>query len=265
MSYEINGYLGNQIEEIKKENYTNHQYIFKQCEEINRFAQKIKYDFNINSEDNQGIIATILYMKIHNAFQGAVIMYQYGLDTEAKTLVRSALEAMFVLKAVIKDEKNIELLKQDNFKQKEKRYKSILEDKHNIFSEIKGNIDLEQYEELKRKNKKEDIKDVHISRWAELSDSLADYYYAYKVLCSDVHVDIGNFDKYIVANEDGQVEQFNAIPNTDDIERVLFTGIYALLTAIDHMNHLRTLGIEEEIKKFEIVLHNFKDTVIKES
>jgi len=255
MPFEINGYLGEQAEEILEDNYTNHQEVFKICEEINRYAQQLKTRFNINSLDRQGIFSTILYLKIHNAFQGAVIMYKYGLNSEAKVITRSALEFLFILKAIVKDEKNCDKLIEADDINREKLLGKIKRNKNDIFSDLAEKIDLKDYFKLKTKNRENKIKKLNVKDWAELSNSLTDYYYAYNYLCGEVHADIRSFEKYVETDEEDQITHFNPLPSTKDINMILFTASYCMLGAIDSMSRLRKFDNENDINNItELVL-----------
>ncbi|MGB7606620.1 MAG: hypothetical protein WBL93_14205 [Lutisporaceae bacterium] len=46
MSFDVNGYLGSQVEQIKKDNYEKHKTLFEKCEELNRFAHSVKFKFD---------------------------------------------------------------------------------------------------------------------------------------------------------------------------------------------------------------------------
>lgn len=259
MSFDINGYLGNQVEEILEDNYKNHQQAFEICEEINRYANQLKAGFKINSLDRQGIFSTILYIKIHNAFQGAVIMYKYGLNSEAKVITRSALEFLFILKAIVKDDKNCDKLIEADDKNREILLGKIKQNDNNIFSELVEKIDLKDYFELKSKNKENNAEKLTIKGWAKRSNSLTDYYYAYNYLCGEVHADIRSFKKYVETDEEDQIRQFNPMPSTKDINMILFTASYCMLGAIDSMSKLRKLGNDNDINNITDLVLRIKE------
>ncbi|MCT4594194.1 MAG: DUF5677 domain-containing protein [Anaeromicrobium sp.] len=263
MPFKINGYLGKQVEGILEDNYTNHKQVFKTCEEINRYAQQLKSKFNINSLDRQGVFSTILYLKIHNAFQGAVIMYKHGLNSEAKVITRTGLEFLFILKAIVKDEKNCDKLFEADDKNRELLLKNINYDKNNIFSELANKVDLRDYYKLKSKNKDNNVKKLKIKQWAELSDSLIDYNYAYYYLCGEVHVDLRSFEKYVETDEEGQITQFNPLPSTKDINLIMFTASHCMLGAIEAMSRLKKFDNEHEIKEISDLVLSIKDMDIE--
>lgn len=119
MSFDEYGFLGDYGNEIVEYNYENHVEIFKICEEINSYAQNIKYAFKINEYDIQGLLAISLFGKVLNTFQAAVILYKYGLNSQSKMITRVQLESLFILKSIVKDKQNIDKLKKSIDKRRE--------------------------------------------------------------------------------------------------------------------------------------------------
>ncbi|MTI86241.1 MAG: hypothetical protein FH756_20690 [Firmicutes bacterium] len=264
MSFDIDGFLGEQMNEIIQDNYSLHENVFKLCEEVNRYSQKIKYGFNINSNDLQGIITTSLYLKIHNTYQASVIMYKYGLNSQAKICVRAALESLFVLRSIVKDKRYVYWLLGSDSKKRELLLKRIIKNPHNVFNSLLGNVDVSQLDALIAKNRKDETRIISPKEWAEISESYSDYYYAYDVLCGDVHVDIRNMEQYVATNDEGEIEQFNPLPSTKDIEAVLFTANYVMVGAIKCMSKITGIDAEGEVDKFETMILKIKDEAIKE-
>jgi len=252
MSFDTDGFLDNQVNEIIKENYELHKDIFNLCEDINRYAQEIKYNLNINSNNFQGIVATSIFIKILNIFQSVVILYKYGLDSQSKILTRTAIESLFVLKCIVKDEKYVEWLINSDNKKREQLLRRIQENPHGVFNSLIDKVDISQLNALIKENKIKKIKVIDPKEWAEASESYTEYYYAYKFLCGDVHVDIRNIEQYITANNEGSVEQFNILSNENDIKIILgHTANYVMLEAIECMSEFAALNNETMINYFE--------------
>jgi len=251
MSFDENGFLGKQIHDIINGNYENHSDLFLLCEEINRFAQSIKYKFNINSEDMRGIIAASLFIKVHNAFQGSVIMYKYGLDTEAKVIIRTALESLFALKAVVKIENFYKQLIESDRKKREKTLRRIKENPYGVFDNLQSESVLDELDKLTLENRNKKIKIFEPKDLALLSESYVEYYYAYNILCNDAHTDIRAMEKYLIIKENEEIDAFDSLPSTKDIERVLFTASYILSKALICMNEYCKLSLDDDLKNIE--------------
>ena len=64
MPFDTKGLLGEDVNEIIKENYELYKDIFKLSEEINMYSQEVMYLLNINSNDLQGVVAASLFIKL---------------------------------------------------------------------------------------------------------------------------------------------------------------------------------------------------------
>jgi len=251
MSFDEYGFLGNYENEVIKDNYEKHIYIFKICEETNAYAQNAKCDFKINQFDRQGLLAISLFSKILNTFQAVVILYKYGLSSQAKMLTRVVLESLFVMKSIIKDEKNIDKLIKSINKNRERMLKNINNNAHGVYTDFLGEDLKCEFEDLKEKNKKDDAEFVQAKKWATESESYYEYFLAYELLSKDIHIDIINLEQYIDFDDDGNVQEFNIQPNTNDIKEVLLhTACNAMIQAISCMSKHCNLDNETIIENF---------------
>jgi hypothetical protein len=94
----LNGYLGPEINVSKKKIYDHNKALFDLCIEINQFCQIFKYELKVDENDNIGIVATLLFFKLLDTYQSVILLYQYGLDTQARIVNRTILEGLWVLK-----------------------------------------------------------------------------------------------------------------------------------------------------------------------
>lgn len=196
MPFETKGVLGEQVNEIIKENYKLYKDIFELSEEVNMYSQEITYLLNIKSNDTQGIVSTVLFIKILNTFQSIIILYKIGLESQCKALTRSALESLFVLKCITKDVKYLELLVNSEKKSRERLLTNIKKNPCGVFNDLINQIDIDELIELARNNHKNNIDIIQPKQWSEMSNShYYYYYYVYSHLCKDVHIDLGNMEQ----------------------------------------------------------------------
>ena len=249
MSFDEYGFLGDYGNKIVKYNYENHIKVFKICEEINNYAQNIKYAFKINGYDIQGLLAISLFGKVLNTFQTAVILYKYGLSSQSKMITRVQLESLFILKSIVKDKQNIDKLKKSIDKRRELLLKDINKNTYSVFNEFLEEDLIEEYRDLKEKNKKSDAMLISPKEWAIESESYYEYFLAYNQLSKDIHLDLLNLEQYINFDDEGNVESFNIQPDTKDIKVVLLhTAGHAMVQAIHCMSKYCSLDNESVIE-----------------
>lgn len=252
MPFNKKGLLGEDVNEIIKENYEQYKDIFKLSEEINMYAQEITYLLNINSKDTQGVVAGSLFIKILNTFQSVVILYKIGLDSQCKILTRAVLENLFVLKCIVKDKMYLEMLINSDNKKREQLLNNIKSNPYGVFDNLINEIDIHELDELSRKNHRNKIESISTKQWAEMAESYHEYYYAYKYLCNDVHVDLRNMEQYIKVDKDGNIDEFIMLPDIKDIKIILcYTANDAMIEAIMCIGNYSNIECESKIKYFK--------------
>ncbi len=103
MSFEKEGFLGQEAEQYKSKIINDNQELFNLCFELNTLAHGSKYDLQIHNQEAQEMILGCLLIRLLNNFQGIAMLSNYGLVIEAKILLRSMLETLFILKICCED------------------------------------------------------------------------------------------------------------------------------------------------------------------
>lgn len=217
MSFDKFGFLGTQIEEISEQIYRNNLELFDLCYDLNHFAQKVKFEFSIDSNNGQQVVEASLFIKVLHGFQSAVLLFKYGLASDGKVIVRSIMETMFTLKAICDNEDSVrEYILSDNVK-REKLLNVIKSEKdEDIFSTVKREITL------------------------ELEDSLR----------GDNNTTPRALQKYIMENENGSLT-LECGPSTEDISPTLITALITLLISLDSLCNLFSVNHSDELSRFE--------------
>ncbi|RXZ80414.1 hypothetical protein EBB07_18850 [Paenibacillaceae bacterium] len=253
MPFDEAGFLGDQIVEWARENYHKHKFVFDVGFELNKYAYVLRNSLTINSENGQQVISSTLFSRIHNGFQTTLVLYKMGLETEAKVILRTILEASFILKAVTNNEEEVvNFINTDKRKQKQLLEIILEKDNFNIYKDLKSSLNKEQLEQLKQEIKEEDIKDVKVYEWANRADMAVFYAFVYRILSSDVHTDIRVLEKYLVLDEEKQnVIGIDSLPNHVDIVRSLFTAYSIMIISLNCLNELFELQQDNILQAYE--------------
>ena len=105
MDFNEKGFLGTAIVEFSKSVEEHYAAFFEACSRINELAHAVKFELEVHNKDGQEVLAATLFLRLLNGFQATVILSRLGLVTEAKIVLRSALESLFILRLLCKDEK----------------------------------------------------------------------------------------------------------------------------------------------------------------
>jgi len=222
MSFNTNGFLGVQINEVIANNYQNYKEWFLLCEELNRFSYSIIDKLIMGREEYRSIILATLYVSIQKAYQGSIIMYKYGLDTEAKVITRSALESLFYLKALFEDDTfRLELLK-GYYYDKKKTIRKIKLHPDAFDSALPSEVDTIMEEIKNEESSRLFIEDV--SKKAGLHHL---YVNEYSILCNDVHPNLNRIIRGFI-QKNNKIEGIDRIPSTNDIEPTFTLNCYVI-------------------------------------
>src|SRR5690554_6722731 len=260
----LNGYLGLEINKTKSKIYENNKALFDLCIEINQFCQIFKYELKVDDDDNIGIVSTLLLFKLLDTYQTVILLYKYGLDTQARIVNRTILEGLWVLKNLyLYPDKTFQLLIEDEYFKKINMLYDI-KNNHDYFYEYitKNNI-INVEEEMKKIKKNMEkfgikkVRKINVKEMALKSHSELEYYYVYKLLCRDVHVDTGQLTNYFMSGVDGKIEGFDDSPSTKNIEEVLITSSDLILKAVIYLSKILNIDKKEEIKYYINQIHSF--------
>jgi hypothetical protein len=103
----------------------------------------------------------------------------------------------------------------------------------------------------------EKIRKINVKEMALNSNSELEYFYIYKLLCRDVHVDTGQLTNYFMSGVDGSIEGFDDSPSTINIEEVLITTADLILKAVIFLSKILKIDKNVEISYYINQVHNF--------
>lgn len=94
MCLDDQGFLSPEIEKYREEIRAKNQLSFKLVEDLNGFCQQTKYRLKIHNRNGQQIFAGCLLIKLLNDVQAAVILFEKGLVSQGRSLLRVGLESL---------------------------------------------------------------------------------------------------------------------------------------------------------------------------
>lgn len=255
MPFDEFGFLGSQIKDISKQIYESNRDIFDLCHDLNNFAQKVKFEFSIDSNNGQQVIASTLFIKVLHGFQSTILLFKHGLASEGKVIARSIMETMFTLKAICDNEDAVrEYIQSDNAK-REKLLNVILnEPDQDIFSTVKKEITPEFIDSIKVRNRDQKVRDISAQEWAEKAGLKSHYQTAYRILSDEVHTTPRALQQYLKEDDNGLLK-LECAPSTDDFSPTLITALITLLISLDSLCTIFSINHGDELNQFEARIH----------
>ena len=102
MSFDNDEYLSEDIQNHIANTKDKYKEMIEILNEANRLSYEMRYKFNIPKNNPKLIAIGVLYIKIIQSFQVSVILYEYGLKSDVKSISRILLESTmkFILNRV---------------------------------------------------------------------------------------------------------------------------------------------------------------------
>ena len=88
MGLDDEGFLSKEAENAIELIRGKHKRHFELLWRVNKCFQNLKYRLSVFSKDGQQVISTCLMIKLLNDIQGAVLLLERGLGSQARSLIR---------------------------------------------------------------------------------------------------------------------------------------------------------------------------------
>lgn len=266
-----NGFLGKEIKEWIDKHRSDNEEWFNVCLDLNKYCHYILDKISSESKNEQKFIVASLYVRILSFYQSSIILSERGLFNESMIILRSILEAMFILCAVVKNEEVIKEYKEESSRKKCITQENILKNSDGIFEEILTSDEhkdklFNSLKKLKRfrksfdnNNKTKSTYDSFMKYCAKEADLIRFYPY-YMGYNSIIHSSYFELNQYWQTNSKG-INELRWGPSVEGISCLLFTAFVLMLETLRSTHKLFSLS-EEKIDELE---KRFKDLTPKVS
>jgi len=248
---EIDGFLSNEADEGRNLVLNSYREAFVLAKDLNRQAMRLFREYSLCMNNEVKIAIAALMTRIVETYQGVIIMLERGMTSQARMLVRSQLEALFQMAAMVKNPNLYDSYAAKHYRSTISALKAAKRWKQ---ESLQGRLSKEKIDELilDNENKLEEIKAVslQIYQWAEKA-GLSDFYNVFYIENSSaIHSDMWALDDHVLDSEHGL--QVNIGPNDFDLYHILRTSISIMISAIESFSVAQGIKIAEIIKD----LHN---------
>ena len=247
MDFNEKGFLGTAIVEFSKSVEEHYAAFFEACSRINELAHAVKFELEVHNKDGQEVLAATLFLRLLNGFQATVILSRLGLVTEAKIVLRSALESLFILRLLCKDEKFLAEYVGSDEVRRLKWMNVASQSKSPLFNELRSYATPSVRQELEEKIKRNNWKELKPNDVAHRAGLLEMYEADYRLLSEEVHTLPRSMQYLLKADEAGDVSMFDWGPSAEGIEYVLVTAIRSLFIGLVAVTELFKVNKTEDL------------------
>lgn len=254
MDFNEKGFLGTAIDEFSKSVQLQYAGFFQLSYQINELAHATKFELQVDNRDPQEYLAATLFLRLLNGFEATVILGAKGLLFEAKVVLRSVIETLFILKLLCKEEAfALEYL--GSSKVQSLKWMNIAHESLDPnFESVRQYATPKVMGALRKEIEQHELKKLEVEPIAKRADLHHIYNAQYRLLSEQVHCLPISLDPFLVENQDGGLDSFDWGPKHEGLDFILFTNIQMLFAALVPVTKLFSLEKKDELKKIDEAL-----------
>jgi hypothetical protein len=130
MSFATDGFLSPTMDRYRSslKNIAAYKSSFDFADDLNRFGLDMLRDCDVPRHDNQRLTVAILFVRAHESFQSSLLLAERGLISDARVVLRSAVEGVIALNALANDPAFLDQLVELHYYNHRKTARLILND-----------------------------------------------------------------------------------------------------------------------------------------
>jgi hypothetical protein len=251
MDFNEKGFLGTAIDEFSKSIQSQYSKFIELSHQINELAHSAKFELQVHNRDPQEFLAATIFLRLLNGFQAVVILAMKGLLFEAKVVLRSVIESLFILELLCKEEGFALEYLGSSMVQSLKWMNIARESTDPNFDSLKQYATPEVMETLRKDIERYGYKKLDVERISDRAGLHNVYNTQYRLLSEQVHSLPISLDPFLVRDQKGELSSFDWGPKHEDLDLILFTNIQMLLTAMVSITKLFNVDKGGELKKID--------------
>jgi hypothetical protein len=211
---------------------------FELATDLNRILQRAILRLAIPAEDNQQFTATLLFLRGVTSFQGTVLLTERGATADARTLVRSCVESLFYLGAVLADAAFVQALVSDDADRRGKLARSLLGLPPGSGLEREHIERLERFlDELAVSGvEARAVKVFGAAKFAQLEQIYESYY---RGLSNDAaHPSVTSLNRHVKVKTNGEIKGLHWGPDAKDVADTINNACTAAIYLVSYAQRL---------------------------
>ena len=226
MTFEGDGYLSEESAALIQPSLEGHTKILDMISvllgEIRNFCQVQRIDGQQTSADKQKIVALILFSRITEISEAALLVMRHGMANETNSLLRIFLDAYFILGNVCSDEDFVPQFFKSDEATRLKLMNVALNRDSDLFRELREYAHRER-DKLSEKIKQEDIQAFQSYTYAANLGAQDIYDSMYRLTSSSIHTGPRSLEAYTEEDEEGNIVKVKNHPRLGDIPQLAYT------------------------------------------
>ena len=274
MSFEIDGFFSPDLELFQRAVRTTAptKAWFDYAFDLNRIGFDLLRKTTTARSENAAFAIHGLFVRVHQSFQAALLLAERGLIGDARSVLRSGVEATIAIYALHSDAAFVDRLIEAHHYNQRKAARVLLDNAGYLAAYKAEDVAAMQAVvasvDAMEKSKGAKLRDIN---WADVALKCCPdlYQMMYRSLSSDgTHTTLNTLDRYVLADAKGQITSFKSAPGPEGLVETLSAACLLFLWAADPFADSAgrpdiTAKIKQEVQRFGTLPGAFPDMPTK--
>jgi hypothetical protein len=264
MSFATDGFLSPTMDRFRAslKNVAAYKAWFDYAEELNRLGLDMLRDRDVPRHDNQRLTIAILFVRAHKSFQSSLLLAERGLISDARVVLRSAVEGAIAINALANDATFLDTLIEAHFYNQRKTARLVLDDP--IY---RANYSPQQVADMEATVQDVNARENDVAprkfgdpNWADVAlRHCKDLYQTlYRLLSADgTHTTINAIHRHVAYDANQKISELKVGPDTSSLIETLMAACLMLIWAADPF--ARAFDLTEITARLQQYLQRFNE------
>jgi hypothetical protein len=237
---------------------------FKHAEAVTKTCHYIKFKCAVHVENGQEVFAIGLFLKAVADVEGALLILERGMTSQAHSLLRVAIECEITLAKVCESPEFAQAYSIIAEQQRLMLIRGIHKTAPVHFKNLKAELSGKLVDDLVAKLKAFPV-DKNLQQWAGDVGLGTIYNSSYRLYCEDVHSGASALASMYVTNSQQTITELNWGPDSkEDFRPALLEAARILLDVLQRSARLFQVALGEDFGKLLLAQKRLEDLVVKE-
>jgi hypothetical protein len=217
----LSGDIGTWIEKHRQEN----KEYFDLSEGLNELSQSLMLQLEPKKDKEQEVIVSLLYCRVISHFQGVIILAERGMTSEARSIIRGLLDAVFACCALAKNQELVKDFINDDLCQRLKIVNSFMSLPKDVKRRHKtSNSKLKALaKEIQQEIDEKSVKPLTSEFLAQKAGMQGHYHTMFSLLSSSTHSRARDLERYFQDADGNKIpDEIIWGPDVSDVDNTLY-------------------------------------------
>lgn len=240
------GFLSTEIENVIDQVHRKYGNWIKLFEEISEFAVSVQHKIEIIPNNARSLLAATLFARTLANCQGAYLLIERGMNTQARILLRATIESLFSFVAIcISEQTSQEYIDADECARRKMLNKARMWKDESLKAKAKEYATEEKLEEINNAIEEKNAKHIYTEQMS-IKAGLHDWYLTgYSVLSGSVHSSVRDLERHLVLDDERNIKELCNEPDIVGLDSLLLMASETLLHALYSLKILFKIEVEE--------------------